>query len=79
MDTGFILNMSEDDQQMIRKDEQGFKRWTDKQLAEKYFGQAKLGITGVRRQLLYLIALRNIMQERFGKSPIKFDGIALEL
>lgn len=79
MDTGFILNMSEDDQQMIRKDEQGFKRWTDKQLAEKYFGQAKLGITGVRRQLLYLIALRNIMQERFGRSPIKFDGIALEL
>ena len=65
--------------QMIRKDEQGFKRWTDKQLAEKYFGQAKLGITGVRRQLLYLIALRNIMQERFGRSPIKFDGIALEL
>ena len=79
MDTGFILNMSEDDQQMIRKDEHGFKRWTDKQLAEKYFGQAKLGITGVRRQILYLIALRNIMQERFGRSPIKFDGIALEL
>ena len=79
MDTGFILNMSEDDQQMIRKDEQGFKRWTDKQLAEKYFGQAKLGITGIRRQMLYLIALRNIMQERFGRSPIKFDGIALEL
>ena len=79
MDTGFILNMSEDDQQMIRKDEHGFKRWTDKQLAEKYFGQAKLGITGVRRQLLYLIALRNIMQERFGRSPIKFDGIAVEL
>ena len=79
MDTGFILNMSEDDQQMIRKDEHDFKRWTDKQLAEKYFGQAKLGITGVRRQLLYLIALRNIMQERFGRSPIKFDGIAVEL
>ena len=79
MDTGFILNMSEDDQQMIRKDEHDFKRWTDKQLAEKYFGQAKLGITGVRRQILYLIALRNIMQERFGRSPIKFDGIAVEL
>ena len=79
MDTGFILNMSEDDQQMIRKDEHGFKRWTDKQLAEKYFGQAKLGITGVRRQILYLIALRNIMKKRFGRSPIKFDGIALEL
>ena len=79
MDTGFILNMSEDDQQMIRKDEHGFKRWTDKQLAEKYFGQAKLGITGVRRQLLYLIALRNTMKDRFGKSPIKFDGIAVEL
>ena len=79
MDTGFILNMSDDDKKIIRKDEHGFKRWTDKQLAEKYFGQAKLGITGVRRQLLYLIALRNIMQERFGRSPIKFDGIAVEL
>ena len=79
MDTGFILNMSEDDQQMIRKDEHGFKRWTDKQLAEKYFGQARLGITGVRRQMLYLIALRNTMKDRFGKSPIKFDGIAIEL
>ena len=42
MDTGFILNMSDDDQIMIKKDEHGFKRWTDKQLAEKYFGQAKL-------------------------------------
>jgi len=79
MDTGFILNMSLDDQLMIKKDEYGFKKSTDKQLAERYFGQAKLGITGVRRQLLYLIALRNIMKERFGKSPIKFDGIALEL
>ena len=79
MDTGFILNMSEDDQQMIRKDEHGLKRWTDKQLAEKYFGQARLGITGVRRQMLYLIALRNTMKNRFGKSPIKFDGIAIEL
>ena len=79
MDTGFILNMSEDDQVMIKKDEHGFKKWTDKQLAEKYFSQAKMGITGVRRQMLHLIALRNIMQERFGRSPIKFDGIAVEL
>ena len=79
MDTGFILNMSQDDQLMIRQDENGFKKSTDKQLAEKYFGQARLGITGVRRQMLYLIALRNTMKDRFGKSPIKFDGIAIEL
>ena len=57
MDTGFILNMSDDDHLMIRKDEKNFKKWTDKQLAEKYFGQARLGITGVRRQMLYFFSL----------------------
>ena len=79
MDTGFILNMSAHDQERIRNDESEFKKWTDKQLAEKYFGQARLGITGDRRQMLYLIALRNTMKDRFGKSPIKFDGKAIEL
>ncbi len=56
-----------------------FQQKTDKELAEIYFTQQKVGITGVRMQAYFLLALRDVLVERFGDSPIEFDGIKLEL
>ncbi len=56
-----------------------FEQNTDRELAELYFRQQKVGITGVRMQAYYLLALRDVLVERFGDSPIEFDEIKLEM
>ena len=79
MEGGIVLNISNEDYMIIRKNEKAFRECSDADLAKKYFKQMRMGIVGVRKQILYLIALRNVMKERFGRSPIEFDGIILEL
>lgn len=50
-----------------------FKADSDQELIEAYQQQLKTGITGVHAQAVYLLALRAVMKERFGKSPITLD------
>ncbi|MBC7642655.1 MAG: hypothetical protein H7174_10035 [Flavobacterium sp.] len=56
-----------------------FLKYSDKELAEKYFQQQKVGITGVAMQNYFIIALKSELEKRFGQSPIEFDGQILEL
>jgi hypothetical protein len=76
---GVIPNLNPVDRNVIDDYKNGFSTKTDKELAEAYFKQQKMGITGVRTQMLYLIALREILIERFGDNPIEYDGMVLEL
>jgi|APIni6443716594_1056825.scaffolds.fasta_scaffold688526_1 hypothetical protein len=73
---GHITNK---DQDIIENYRLGFEKKTDEEMINEYYKQCKCGITGVRMQMLYLIGLRKAMIERFGKSPIEFDGVVLEL
>ena len=43
---------------------------SSQQLIDLYNGQLKLGLVGVRAQMLFLVALRLAMIKRFGHSPI---------
>ncbi len=76
---GVIPNLDSEDSAVIDDYKNRFSAKTDKELAEAYFKQQKIGITGVRMQMLYLIALRETLIGRFGDSPIEYDEIILEL
>jgi len=59
-----------DDIQIIADYKKYFEAKTLEELVESYNSQVKCGITGVHRQALYLIALRQEFSERQKKSPI---------
>jgi len=50
-----------------------FNGFSDSELIEAYKREAKMGIVGVHQQHLYLIALRKVMLERFGSSPVNYE------
>lgn len=79
MKKAIIPNLDPDERIEIEKFKNGFNSKSDKELAEAYFKQQKVGITGVRMQMFYLIALKETLIERFGDSPIEYDGTILEL
>jgi hypothetical protein len=47
---------------------------SNQHLIDEYNKQAKLGFVGVHQQIVYLIALRKVMNTRFGKSPIRIEN-----
>lgn len=52
---------------------------SDEKLIEAYYREVNLGITGVHAQAVYVLALRKVMKERFGKNFIAADGEVLDL
>lgn len=66
----YILIPNEEDKQIILEYTDNLRTKTDEELTDSYNQQQKLGMVGVRRQALYLVALRYVMKERFGSSPI---------
>ena len=50
-----------------------FREFSDQELIEAYQKQARCGITGVHAQAVYLLALRKVMGERFGGSPVTLE------
>lgn len=44
---------------------------SDKEIVSQYNREAKMGIVGVRAQILHIIALHQVFLKRFKKSPIK--------
>ena len=56
-----------------------FREFSDRVLIEAYHRQVRCGITGVHAQAVYLLALRKVMGERFGNSPITLeDGCIID-
>jgi len=76
---GILVSPTQEELTALKDYEQRFRQKTDNELAESYFRELKIGMTGVRMQMIYIIALRKVLLERFGNSPIEFDGIVLEL
>lgn len=57
-----------------------FRKQSNEKLIKAYQREANIGITGVHAQALHLLALRKVMIERFGESPITFeDGCVIDL
>ncbi len=73
-----LIHIRDEEQEAVNGFIASLTKSSDQELAEIYFRQQKVGITGVRMQLLYLYALRKVLIERFGNSPIEYDGVILE-
>jgi hypothetical protein len=55
------------------------KALDDENLIEAYYKQKRLGMTGVHAQAVYVLALRKVMKERFGKDVIPMQGGVIDL
>jgi malonyl CoA-acyl carrier protein transacylase len=76
----YILNLNEEDREIINDYIEGFKQLTAIEVVKLYNQQKKCSITGVRRQALYLYALRQVFLDHLGIVPISLkDGDFLAL
>jgi hypothetical protein len=66
----YIYVGRENDNHIIADYKKIFESQTLEALVESYNSQVKCGITGVHRQALYLIALRQEFKERLKESPV---------
>lgn len=64
----------EGDHKAIQEDLERFRTFGDQELVDAYNREAQIGIVGVHQQQLCLIALREVMRERFNHSPIFFES-----
>ena len=62
----YILNFRKGDRNIIEEYTEWFFHKTAKELVELYNREVRKGITGVHRQALYLIALKQVYLKRFG-------------
>jgi len=64
----------EGDSETITGKVKAFDSCSNDSLIAYYNKQSKCGITGVRGQALYLMALGHVFFKRFGKSPIYMEN-----
>jgi hypothetical protein len=69
-----ILNPDQSDEMIIAMAKIDYEEKTNADLIEYYNRQQKLGMVGVRRQVLHMVALHEVFQERFGHSPFRASG-----
>jgi hypothetical protein len=70
----------EGDKERFFEYESHFRECSDQELNEAYQRQARCGMTGVHAQAVYLLALKEVMEERFGESPVTLeDGGIIDL
>jgi hypothetical protein len=65
------------DKEVITEKVKRFEDNSNESLIDAYNNQSKIGITGVRGQVLYLMALGHIFFKRFGESPIYMENNVL--
>jgi hypothetical protein len=65
------------DREIITDKVKSFESCNNESLIADYNKQSNLGITGVRGQALYLMAMGHIFFKRFGKSPIYMENNVL--
>lgn len=68
---------NESDETIIAMAKVGYEQMSKAELVAYYNKQRKLGIVGVRRQTLHMIALHEVLQERFGYSPFRVEGAVI--
>ena len=69
-----IYTSRDSDKEIILDYIQYFRKMTDSELLEESEKKKKLGIVGVHRQALNLIAFNIVMKERFGDSPLVIEN-----
>ncbi len=75
-----VLIISARDQEIIQESLEEFSGMSKQELVDCYNRQVETGIVGVRRQSLYLCALREVFNEVFGDSPVGLeDGVLLDM
>jgi hypothetical protein len=66
----YVYVHREGDAKTIADYKQAFEQYSLKELVKAYNKEAKSGIVGVRRQALYLVALKAEFKERLKESPV---------
>jgi len=67
------------DREMVSEHIEMLKLLSDEEISKRFESAKKVGIVGSHGQILYLIALRIVMIERFGESGIIVeDGIIIK-
>jgi len=74
-----VFTSGKGDQKLFLEFYDSLKDLTDESLIEAYHKQMRLGMTGVHAQAVYVLALRKVMKDRFGKDFISFEGGVLDL
>jgi hypothetical protein len=74
-----VFTSGEGDQKLFLKYYDSLKNLNDKRLIEAYHREMRIGMTGVHAQAVYVLALRKVMKDRFGKDIISFEGGVLDL
>lgn len=62
------------DQETIQEVLNRFRFYNDQELVDTYNREARMGIIGIHQQQLYLIALSEVIRERFNHNPIFFES-----
>lgn len=74
-----VFSSGKGDQKLLLEFYDSLKDLTDERLIEAYHKQMRLGMTGVHAQAVYVLALRKVMKDRFGKDFISFEEGVLGL
>ncbi|MFT6795008.1 MAG: hypothetical protein ACJART_000139 [Maribacter sp.] len=74
-----VFTSREGDQELFLTYYDRLKALNDEQLIEAYHKQIRLGLTGVHAQAVYVLALKKLMKNRFGKDCIALAGGVLDL
>jgi len=76
----YIIDNKEGDKEIIDGYVNELSQKNRQELVDCYNREVKIGIVGVRRQSLYLCALRIVFGQVFGDSPIGLEnGVVLDL
>ena len=74
-----VFTSGEGDQKQFLEFYDRLKDLNDEKLIEAYYRQMRLGMTGVHAQAVYVLALRKVMKDRFGKDFISFERGMIDL
>lgn len=77
--TEYLLLTQGGDREILNEEIENLSTFSNEKLVELYNAQSRLGIVGVRRQAIYLLALGVILKKRMGEGPIYYKDNILGL
>lgn len=76
----YVISLREEDREYLQTTRNKLRQKSKQELIELYNRELRTGIVGVRMQTLMLYALREVMLEVFGSSPVDWqNGMVLSL
>lgn len=77
--TEYLLLTQGGDREILNEEIENLSTFSNEKLVELYNAQSRLGIVGVRRQAIYLLALGVVLKQRMGDVPIYYKDNILGL